>query len=88
MSRITLLAIGSVAAGAYACASNIAARRAANAFAAWRNLVTANLVEVLTVAGGTASASLTDISLAIAIAVVANVVRRINGTSPARTSLG
>ncbi len=83
MNRIASPAIGSVAAALDERASKVANKRVAHTFAALRNLVAANWIEVLNVAGATASASLTDISLAVAIAIIANVFKRINGMLPA-----
>ncbi|RQR24052.1 hypothetical protein DIE23_34215 [Burkholderia sp. Bp9143] len=83
MNRFAIPAIKSVAAEIGARASKFATGRVANASAELRNLVTANLVEVLSVAGGAASVSLTDITLTIAIAVITRIFKRLNGTLPA-----
>ncbi|HEM8494351.1 hypothetical protein DN523_20590 [Burkholderia multivorans] len=84
MNRIASPALGSLAAKHDVLAGKHAQPHVGKPFAALRAVVAANRVDVLHVAGTTASASLADISLAVAIAVAAKVFKRLDGTS--RTS--
>lgn len=80
MSRIVIPIIESVAEDIYARVKKTASWRVSNTFAALSHLAIASLVEVLNAAGASASASLADISLAIAITVMTNIFKRIGGT--------
>ncbi|ABX17641.1 hypothetical protein [Burkholderia multivorans] len=82
MNRIASPALGSLAATRDVRTGKRARPRVGKLFAALRAVVAANRVDVLQVAGTTASASLADISLAVAVAVVATVFKRLDGTSP------
>ncbi|AYZ01489.1 hypothetical protein EGY19_29915 [Burkholderia multivorans] len=82
MNRIASPALGSLAATHDVRTGKRARPHVGKPFAALRAVVAANLVDVLQIAGTTASASLADISLAVAIAVVAKVFKRLDGTSP------
>ncbi|EMH2960806.1 hypothetical protein V6G44_002309 [Burkholderia multivorans] len=74
MNRIASPALGSLAATRDV--------RAGKPFAALRAVEAANGVHVLHFSGTTAAASLADISPAVAIAVVAKVLKRLDRTSP------
>ena len=83
MNRIATSGLKSAANEIGELIRKLVTQRVRNAFEKLRNFVAANLIEVLIVAGGAASASLTDITLAVAIAIVARLFKRLNGTLPA-----
>jgi len=83
MNRIAIPAIKSVAAESGVRARNFVAGRIANTFAALRNFVEINFVELLSISGVAASASLSDITLAITITIITRAFKRPNGTVPA-----
>ncbi|MBU9541839.1 hypothetical protein LGM48_02075 [Burkholderia multivorans] len=82
MNRIASPTLGSLAATHDVRTGKRAQTHVGKPFAALRAVVAANRVDVLHVVGTTASASLADISLAVAIAVAAKVFKRLDGTSP------
>ena len=83
MNRIATSGLKSAANEIGELIRKLVTQRVRNAFEKLRNFVAANLIEVLSVAGGAASASLTNITLAVAIAIVARLFKRLNGTLPA-----
>ena len=86
MNRIATSALKSAANEIGGAVRKLVTRPVRNTFEQLQNFVAANLIEVLSVAGGAASASLTDITLAVAIAIVARTFKRLNGTLPAYRS--
>ena len=83
MNRIATSALKSAADETGVLVSILVTRRARNVSEKLQNFVAANLIEVLSAAGGAATASLTDITLAVAIAIVARIFKRLDGTLPA-----
>jgi len=83
MNRIATSAFKFAANETGVLVSILVTRRVRNVSEKLQNFVASNLIEVLSVAGGAASTSLTDITLAVAIAIVARIFKRLVGTLPA-----